>query len=85
MANDFVMIKNLLFQKFNNVPIIVQKSNHLFFYGWNIYFYQLKTILSTTYENYIFGEILKANGFKLIGQRSSLFSKLLIIWIKEEV
>ncbi len=24
MANDFVMIENLFFQKFNNVPIIVQ-------------------------------------------------------------
>jgi hypothetical protein len=24
MANDFVMLENLLFQKFNNVPIIVQ-------------------------------------------------------------
>jgi hypothetical protein len=24
MANDFVMIKNLLFRKINNVPIIVQ-------------------------------------------------------------
>jgi len=26
MANDFVMIENLLFQKFNNVPIVVQNS-----------------------------------------------------------
>jgi hypothetical protein len=50
-----------------------------------MYFYQLQTILSTTYENHIFGENLKANGFKLIGQTSSLFSKLLIIWIKEEL
>jgi hypothetical protein len=24
MANDFVMLENLLFEKFNNVPFIVQ-------------------------------------------------------------
>jgi hypothetical protein len=33
--------------------------------------------------NHIFGEIFKANGFKLIEQISSLC--LFIIWIKEEL
>jgi hypothetical protein len=67
MANDFVMLENLLFQKFNNVPVIVQNPITYFSMDENIYFYQLQTILSTTYKNHIFGEILKANGFKLIG------------------
>jgi hypothetical protein len=64
---------------------LLYKIQSLTLYGWNIYIYQLQTILSTTYETHIFYENLKSNGFKLIGQRSSLFSKLLIIWIKEEL
>ncbi len=56
MANDFVMLKILRFQKFNNVPFIVQNPI-IYFSMDDTYFYQLQTILSTTYENHIFGEI----------------------------
>ncbi len=85
MANDFVMLENILFWKFDNVSFIVQNPITYFSMDETYTFYQLQTILSTTYENHIFCEILKANGFKLIGERSSLFSKLLIIWIKEKL
>ncbi len=59
MANDFVMLKKLLFQKFNNVPIIVQNPITYFSMDETYTFINYKPFLSTTYENHIFGEIFK--------------------------
>ncbi len=59
MANDFVMLKILLFQKFNNVPIIVQNPITYFSMNETYTFINYKPFLSTTYENHIFGEIFK--------------------------
>jgi len=56
MANDFVLLENLLLWKFNNVPFIVQNSITYFSMDETYNFYQLQTILSTTYENHIFGD-----------------------------